>query len=159
MVTSKSRRQRYKGEKQADERPLKAVPEAAPEQPTPQPEPTAAEAGLRLDMDLNFEMPPMDLLYADGAIPNFPPKTIYPGPALGAHWRKFLMSNPDLKVFNKVMLAAMRVILREWETTAEEAREEMRRVGVPVQPEPGPLLQALRAEYRMVVAEMTAEKD
>lgn len=164
MGTSKSRQQRHKqqqqkkqGQQAVPERQLQAVPEPEPA-PAPQPELPAEEVGLELDMDLDFTMAPMDLLYADGAIPTFPKKTVYADPALGAHWQKFLMANPDLKVFNKFVLAAMRVAMREWEASANQAREEMRRVRVPVKPEAGPLLKALRAEYRMVSAEMEAAR-
>jgi hypothetical protein len=68
------------------------------------------------------------------------------------------MANPDLKQFSKFVRAAVRVAAREWEAAAETAREEMRRVGVPVQPEPGLFLQALRAEYRMIQVEESKER-
>ncbi|QDN94923.1 hypothetical protein FNV58_00925 (plasmid) [Streptomyces sp. RLB1-9] len=159
MGSSKARQQAYLAKQRAKEAALKAVPEPEPQpEPAPQANPPADEGGLQLDMDLDFQMPPMDLLYAEGAIPQFPKKTIYADPALGAHWQKFLMANPDLKIFNKFVLAAMRVAVREWEASAEVAREEMRRVRVPVQPEAGPLLQALRKEYRMISAEMERER-
>lgn len=160
MVTSKSRKNRYKGEKpgpKGPERPLQAVPAPEPE-PAPAPAPAADEGGLDLDLDLNFLVAPLELLYAEGAVPSAPPKTIELGPALEAHWTKFVMSNPDLKVFSKTVRALVRTLIREWEVSAEKAREEMRRVGVPVRPEAGPLLQAVREECRMVRAEESEER-
>jgi hypothetical protein len=160
VVTSKKRKQRYmqeKGAPAAPERPLKAVPQAEPE-PAPQADPPADEGALDLDMDLDFSMPPMDLLYAEGAIPHSPPKTVVLGPALEAHWRKFVMANPDMKMLSDFVRAAVRVAVREWEASAEKAREEMRRVGVPVRPEAGPILRALRSEVRMVKSEKAEER-
>jgi hypothetical protein len=152
VVTSRSRKKRYQQELQ----PAVPAPEPQPE-PAPEP-PPADEAGLQLDMDLDFLMPPMELLFAEGAVQSSPPKTITLGPPLEAHWKKFAMANPDMKVFAKFVRAAVRVAVREWEASAEVAREEMRRVGVPVQPETGPLVQALREEYRMVAAEMEEDR-
>jgi hypothetical protein len=150
VVTSKSRKKRYQQ--------VQPVPEPEP-QPEPAPEPPPAdEAGLQLDMDLDFLMPPMDLLFAEGAVQSSPPKTITLGPSLEAHWKKFAMANPDMKVFAKFVRAAVRVAVREWEASAEVAREEMRRVRVPVQPEAGPLVKALRAEYRLIKAEEEKER-
>jgi hypothetical protein len=161
VVTSKSRKNRYKGEEKPGakgaERPLQAVPAPEPE-PVPVAGPAADEGGLELDRDLNFLVPPMDLLYAEGSIPHSPLKTIDLGPALEAHWKKFILSHPDLKQFSKFVRAAVRVAVREWEASAAVAREEMARVGVPVQPEVGPLLQALREEYRMIRAEESEER-
>jgi hypothetical protein len=160
VVTSRSRKQRYRQqEQQAPGRQLEAVPDPEPE-PASQPEPPSANAaGVQLAMDLNFQMPPMDLLYAEGAVPHSPPKTVNLGPALEAHWRKFVMGNPDMKVFSDFVRAAVRVAVREWEVSSEKAREEMRRAGVPVRPEAGPIVDALRAEVRMIKAEKSEDRE
>lgn len=133
---------------QAVERPLKAVPA---------PEPVEEEGGLRLAEDLDFMSPPLDLLLAEGVVSASRPKTVDLGPALEAHWGKFIMANPDLKVFSKTVRALVRVLIREYEAAAEVAREEMRRTRVPARPEVGPLLQAVRAERRLIKAEESGD--
>ncbi|MEU9405695.1 hypothetical protein AB0E08_08310 [Streptomyces sp. NPDC048281] len=161
MGTSERRKQAYLAKQQAKNRATPEPAALATAQPEPEPAPQQAPAApgeLQLDMDLDFGLPPMDLLFAEGASPHSPPKTVVLGPPLEAHWRKFLLANPDLKQLTKFMRAALRLTIREWEASAAVAREEMKRVRVPVQPEAGPLLQALRAEYQMVVAEEAAER-
>jgi len=146
-----ARAQAQQSEQVEAPRALQAVP--APE-PEPVPQSEADDEGLlRLAMELNFLLPPGDLLYAEGAIPHSPPKTIKLGPALEAHWQKFVIGNPDLKVLSKTVRALMRVLIREHEASMESAREEMRRTGVPARPKAGPLLEAVRAERRLMNAE------
>ncbi|PPS89558.1 hypothetical protein [Streptomyces sp. MH60] len=111
------------------------------------PEPEAEE--------LNFMVPPGDLLLPEGVYAADKQKPLVVDYALDAHWQMFRVRNPDLRIFQKTMRAMMRVLMREEHAAVEAARAEARETGVPVRPVVPPLLKAIREELRQMKAEET----
>jgi hypothetical protein len=159
MVTSKSRRERYLARTAADQGKLKPTPPApAPTAKAPKPKktpvaPAPAPEPVGEEFEVNFLVPPGELLFAEGAMPVMKKPQIPMDPALWAHWQEFARRNPDMKIFSKTARALLRVLMREEETLVEAARAEARRTGVPVRPEVGPFMKAVREERRMLLAE------
>jgi hypothetical protein len=157
MASSAARRARRNAEKAAREKeqapavPKPQAPAPKPVQPVlaavpePEPEPEAQE--------LNFMVPPGDLLLPEGVYPADKQKPLVVDYALDAHWQQFRGRNPDLRIFQKTMRAMMRVLMREEHAAVEAARAEVRRTGVPVRPQVPPLLKAIREELRQMKAE------
>jgi hypothetical protein len=151
VVTSKSRRRRYKGEQEspqaAPERPLKTVSRAEPK--------SAPVAAADENEEINFMLPPGGMM---GGNMFDKPKTVKVDGPLNAHVLQFQARYQKQRYkFSRGTIALWRMLLREeWEMQAEARRLE-KETGVPAMPRKGLLMSRFEQELDRMDAEASGD--